>query len=321
MSDFLSQLQFSASITGPICLMLLLGVLLKKISLINDEFIDIASKLVFQITLPALLFLSIVRSEHNFTSSAPLILFGLIANLLFFIAVFWISRRWFKVARDRGVIIQGSYRANTAIIALAYVANAYGDTGIALAAVYVAPMTLLYNVLAVIALSQSSETNTQGAAHAIKVIVKTLTRNPLIIAILVGLIFYALSIPVPEMVLDAGQYFANMTLPLALLCTGGSLNIRSLRGDKYAMWFATSNKLLIAPLLITGAALFGGFRGMELGLIFFMSAAPTAAASYVMARTMGGNSSLAANIIALTTVASLITCTVGIFILSSLSLM
>lgn len=321
MSDFLSQLQFSASITGPICLMLLLGVLLKKISLINDEFIDIASKLVFQITLPALLFLSIVRSEHDFTSSAPLILFGLIANLLFFIAVFWISRRWFKVARDRGVIIQGSYRANTAIIALAYVANAYGDTGIALAAVYVAPMTLLYNVLAVIALSQSSEANTQGAAHAIKVIVKTLTRNPLIIAILIGLIFYALSIPVPEMVLDAGQYFANMTLPLALLCTGGSLNIRSLRGDKYAMWFATSNKLLIAPLLITGAALFGEFRGMELGLIFFMSAAPTAAASYVMARTMGGNSSLAANIIALTTVASLITCTVGIFILSSLSLM
>ncbi|WCE32259.1 AEC family transporter [Vibrio sp. SCSIO 43137] len=321
MSDFLSQLQFSASITGPICLMLLLGVVLKKISLINDEFIDIASKLVFQITLPALLFLSIVRSEHDFTSSAPLILFGLIANLLFFISVFWISRRWFKVARDRGVIIQGSYRANTAIIALAYVANAYGDSGIALAAVYVAPMTLLYNVLAVIALSQSSEANTQGAAHAIKVIVKTLTRNPLIIAILIGLIFYALSIPVPEMVLDAGQYFANMTLPLALLCTGGSLNIRSLRGDKYAMWFATSNKLLIAPLLITGAALFGGFRGMELGLIFFMSAAPTAAASYVMARTMGGNSSLAANIIALTTVASLITCTVGIFILSSLSLM
>jgi len=321
MSDFLNQLQFSASITGPICLMLLLGVVLKKIALINDEFIDIASKLVFQITLPALLFLSIVRSEHDFTSSAPLILFGLIANLLFFIAVFWISRRWFKVARDRGVIIQGSYRANTAIIALAYVANAYGDSGIALAAVYVAPMTLLYNVLAVIALSQSSEANTQGAAHAIKVIVKTLTRNPLIIAILIGLIFYALSIPVPEMVLDAGQYFANMTLPLALLCTGGSLNIRSLRGDKYAMWFATSNKLLIAPLLITGAALFGGFRGMELGLIFFMSAAPTAAASYVMARTMGGNSSLAANIIALTTVASLITCTVGIFILSSLSLM
>lgn len=321
MSDFLSQLQFSASITGPICLMLLLGVVLKKIALINDEFIDIASKLVFQITLPALLFLSIVRSEHDFTSSAPLILFGLIANLLFFITVFWISRRWFKVARDRGVIIQGSYRANTAIIALAYVANAYGDSGIALAAVYVAPMTLLYNVLAVIALSQSSEANTQGAAHAIKVIVKTLTRNPLIIAILIGLIFYALSIPVPEMVLDAGQYFANMTLPLALLCTGGSLNIRSLRGDKYAMWFATSNKLLIAPLLITGAALFGGFRGMELGLVFFMSAAPTAAASYVMARTMGGNSSLAANIIALTTVASLITCTVGIFILSSLSLM
>ena len=44
---------------------------------------------------------------------------------------------------------------------------------------------------------------------------------------MVGMLFYLLAIPVPKMVLDAGQYFANMTLPLALLCTGGSLDIGS----------------------------------------------------------------------------------------------
>lgn len=48
-----------------------------------------------------------------------------------------------------------------------------------------------------------------------------------------------------------------------------------------------------------------------------MTSAPTAAASYVMARAMGGNATLAANIIALTTVFSLFTCTLGIFLLSS----
>jgi hypothetical protein len=122
------------------------------------------------------------------------------------------------------------------------------------------------------------------------------------------------------MVTDAGQYFANMTLPLALLCTGGSLDIRSLKEDKGPAWFSTGYKLVLAPLVITLTALLFGFRGLDLGLIFLMSAAPTAAASYVMARAMGGNSTLAANIIALTTVVSLITCTLGIFVLTAMDL-
>ena len=319
MGSFIEQLLFSVSITGPICLMLLLGVIFKRIALINDSFIDVASKLVFQVTLPALLFLSIVGSEHDFSNSTALIGYGITANLIFFILVFILTKRLFPHSDDNGVTIQGSYRANTAIIGLAYIANAYGDTGVALAAIYVAPMTILYNILAVIALSPKQDEGSRF--QAVGVIIKTITRNPLVISIMLGLAFYFLAVPVPNMVMDAGQYFARMTLPLALLCTGGSLNMKSLKNDQLTTWFATINKLIIAPMLITVTAVFFGFRGVELGIVFFMSSAPTAAASYVMARAMGGNASLAANIIALTTVASLFSCTLGIFILSSLNLM
>jgi len=319
MGSFIEQLLFSVSITGPICLMLLLGVIFKRIALINDSFIDVASKLVFQVTLPALLFLSIVGSEHDFSNSTALIGYGITANLIFFILVFILTKRLFPHSDDNGVTIQGSYRANTAIIGLAYIANAYGDTGVALAAIYVAPMTILYNILAVIALSPKQDEGNRF--QAVGVIIKTITRNPLVISIMLGLAFYFLAVPVPNMVMDAGQYFARMTLPLALLCTGGSLNMKSLKNDQLTTWFATINKLIIAPMLITVTAVFFGFRGVELGIVFFMSSAPTAAASYVMARAMGGNASLAANIIALTTVASLFSCTLGIFILSSLNLM
>lgn len=319
MGSFIEQLLFSVSITGPICLMLLLGVIFKRIALIDDSFIDVASKLVFQVTLPALLFLSIVGSEHDFSNSTALIGYGITANLIFFILIFTLTKRIFPHSDDNGVTIQGSYRANTAIIGLAYIANAYGDTGVALAAIYVAPMTVLYNILAVIALSPKQDEGSRF--QAVGVIIKTITKNPLVISIMLGLAFYFLAIPVPNIVMDAGQYFARMTLPLALLCTGGSLNMKSLKNDQLTTWFATINKLIIAPMLITVTAVFFGFRGVELGIIFFMSSAPTAAASYVMARAMGGNASLAANIIALTTIASLFSCTLGIFILSSLSLM
>ncbi|MBF4256545.1 AEC family transporter [Vibrio anguillarum] len=317
MTTIIEQLLFSASITGPICLMLVLGVVLKRTGVINDNFIDVASRIVFQVTLPAMLFLSIVKSQHDFSSSAALIGYGLLANFLFFLFTTFFTQKAFPQHLDHGVIIQGGFRANTAIIALAYVANTYGEPGLALAAMYVAATTILYNIQAVITLTPKGESSGLKAAG---VIAKTLTKNPLIIGILLGVLCYSLSLPIPKMVTDAGQYFANMTLPLALLCTGGSLNIGSLRSDKSPAWFATAHKLILAPILITSGALLFGFRGLELGLVFLMSASPTAAASYVMARAMGGNATLAANIIALTTVFSLFTCTLGIFLLASLNL-
>ncbi|MGC9422260.1 MULTISPECIES: AEC family transporter [unclassified Vibrio] len=314
MHGILEQLQFSLSITGPICLMLMLGVFLKRIQLINDNFIDVASRIVFQVTLPAMLFLSIVGERHDFSSSMSLIIFGLIANMLFFLFICWMSQRNVHQPQDQGVVIQGGFRANTAIIGLAYVANIYGNSGVALAAIYVASTTVLYNIQAVIALTA------KGEAHGTKastIILKTLTKNPLIISIVLGMICYSIALPIPTMIADAGHYFANMTLPLALLCTGGSLNIQSLREDTHSAWFATVYKLVWSPILITGAALLYGFRGLDLGIVFLMSGAPTAAASYVMARAMGGNATLAANIIALTTVLSLFTCTFGIFLLAN----
>ncbi|MGF1847528.1 AEC family transporter [Vibrio lentus] len=317
MNTLWEQFAFSASVTGPICLMLFLGVMLKRIGLINDNFIDVASKVVFQVTLPAMLFLSIVQSNHNFSASSALVAFGVIANFVFFLFTIFSTKLVFKGSKDQGVIVQGGFRANTAIIGLAYVANIYGNQGVALAAIYVASLTVLYNIQAVIALTPKGK---DTGAKAIKVIAKSITKNPLIIAIFLAVVFYTLSIPIPKMVTDAGQYFANMTLPLALLCTGGSLDISSLKQEKLSTWFASSYKLIASPLLITLAAWYLGFEGLDLGLIFLMSAAPTAAASYVMARAMGGNSTLAANIIALTTVVSLITCTLGIFALTAMDL-
>lgn len=313
MDLLMEQLLFSLSITGPICLLIILGVVFKRIGLINDNFIEVASKLVFKVTLPTMLFLSIVTSEHDFSSAKQFLTFGVIASVSFFLFSYLSVGTLFKRSADRGVIIQGAFRANTGIIGIAYVANAYGERGIALAALYVAITTFIYNVQAVICLTPKGAESSTSAG---RIMLTTLTKNPLIIAILSGLVVYLLSIPVPTIVVDAGNYFATMTLPLALLCTGGSLDLSSMKKEQAPTWIASGYKLALAPLTITLAAFLAGFRGVELGILFFMNASPVAAASYVMARSMGGNSILAANIIALTTVLSTVTCTLGILVLS-----
>lgn len=318
MSGIIEQFIFSASITGPICLMLLLGILLRRFHIINDVFIDTASKLVFKVTLPALLFLSIIKSDSIGGSSFPLVTYGVLANILFFLFC-TITVKWLlKDNHQHGVVIQGAFRSNTGIIGLAYVANAYGEQGVAIAAIYVAAITVLYNILAVITLSPRGQ---QSNRHTYRNMLISIIKNPLIIAITLAFVIHKLPISVPQMLINTGQYFANMTLPLALLCTGGSLNISELKHDKVSNFISSSYKLILCPFFITLGGFFWGFRGLELGILFFMTAAPTAAASYVMARAMGGNPTLAANIIALTTVTSMVTATLGIVLISSLDLM
>ena len=67
-------------------------------------------------------------------------------------------------------------------------------------------------------------------------------------------------------------------------------------------------------------ALACGFRGIELGVIVLMASSPTAAASYMMTKAMGGNAPLAANIIVLTTLGSLITSSLTLFVLRNFAL-
>ena len=112
-----------------------------------------------------------------------------------------------------------------------------------------------------------------------------------------------------------------MTLPLALLCTGASLNFKALRADMSSAMLSAICKLLVVPILLIGGGVALGFRDVELGVLALMSSAPTAAASYVMVRAMGGNSALAANIIVLTTLGSLFTASLIMFVLHGLGLL
>ncbi len=84
--------------------------------------------------------------------------------------------------------------------------------------------------------------------------------------------------------------------------------------------FAAVAKLVAIPLLFVAGGVAIGLHGIELGVLLLMSSAPTAAASYVMVRAMGGNAPLAANIVALTTVGSLLTTSAGITLLRVLGM-
>ncbi|WP_020560874.1 AEC family transporter [Thiofilum flexile] len=316
MNLLLSNLQFALTITTPIFIILALGILLRHLNILTDAFIDSGSKIVFTVALPVLLFTSIVQTPADQSHDLPLIAYGLVATLVIYVLLELFAQRWIQPVADRGVIVQGAFRSNMGIIGLAYCLNAYGTAGVAAASLYVGFVTILFNILAVITLSRSL--HREGG---LKQTFLGILKNPFIIAIILALIVSALGWKLPPLLVQTGDYLARMALPLALLCTGGALSFKALRLESHSTLIATVMKAVIVPLLITTGGALLGFRGISLGILFLMTSAPTAAASYIMVRAMGGNAVLAANIIALTTLASIFTTSIGVTLLKGLELM
>lgn len=315
LDNFLDVLAFSFSITMPIFLILALGAVLYRIRLINDNFIDTASKLVFNVTLPALLFISISKTRVSSDTDFSLAIYAMAAVTITYLVLEYIFSFMMKNKADRAVVVQGAFRSNMGIIGLAYCVNAYGNDVFTVASIYLGGITVLFNILSVIGLSRALGKDTNAIAIA-----KGIIKNPLIIAIVAAFIASGTGITLPTTLYKAGDYFAQMTLPLALLCAGASLHFGSMKSDMLGTVLASAGKLIFIPLTLTFGGYLLGYRGMELGVLFLMSSAPTASASYIMVRAMNGNATLAANIIAVTTLISLITTSIGVTVLRGLNL-
>lgn len=315
MSLLINSLLSALSITGPICLLLLLGFGLRRSRMMNQGFIEGASKLVFNIALPMLLFTSIAQTDFSQMVSVKLIGYGIVATLIAFVLLEYWASRYIHNPSSRGIAVQGAFRANMAIIGLAYVNNAYGQQGVAAAAMYVACLTILFNILAVITLSRSLSHN---QALRLGQLAKGIIKNPLIIGIIAALPFAAGHWTLPNMLMQTGAYLAQMTLPLALLCAGASLSLRSHKEENTLLSTVVILRLLVIPALITVGGYWVGFKDMELTILFLINASPTAAASYVMVQAMGGNATLAANMIAITTLGSLLSTSLGAALLKGL---
>lgn len=264
-----------------------------------------------------ILVMSFKKTHISESANFALIGLGAALTVVTYLLLELLASVMVKPPEDRGVVVQGAFRSNMGIIGLAYCANAYGEAGVAAASLYLGLITILFNILSVITLSRSLHQQGQG----IMPIIKGIAKNPLIIGILLALPVSYLEWKLPEVVLKSGEYFAQMTLPLALLCTGASLSFKSMRQDMYNTLSASFGKLLVIPVIFTFGGIAAGLSGINLGVMALMAFAPTAAASYVMVRAMGGNSVLAANIIAVTTLGSVFSTSLGIALLKAAGLM
>lgn len=314
----MSVFWFSFNAIAPLMLLVLLGIVLRRIGLINESLNSGVNRLLFQTAFPISLFYNIAGMELSEFFSLRLMLFALISIISIAALLMLVVPRVLNDRRKSGAFIQGVYRGNYLLLGYPLARNLFGENGIGPTAMLLPLVIALYNVLAVFILEYFSD----GSAERIRWsrIFVSVLKNPLIIGAAAGVIFAALPISLPPVLGRTARDIAGIANPLALIMLGSQINANKMNGRLKLVFSATVLRLMIIPVIVVSIAVLAGFRDSELGALYILFCAPTAVSSYIMAKNMNSDSDLAAQIIVATTALSGISLFVFTFTLRSLSL-
>jgi len=335
-------LWFSLSVTAPIFLWMFGGYCLARIGCFPVVLRSNINRLIFYVSLPLLMFVSILKRplgdvwEPTLTAllcGVTLLLFGLSA---------WWSKKVLRSSAEKhyspeqlqvnaltaALVSQASFRGNLGIIGIYLCLKAFGEEVLPVASLLMALLSILYNALSVFVFESAVfQRGTGRPAYLQWRVWLNMLLNPLIMATLIALLLSGLSVTLPVTLLVVGDTFVAWTLPLALMSIGASIGLPPLEAECKRVqrpWYMNpmcimlTLKLLVKPLLAVSLAWWLGYRGMLLGTVFFFAAAPTAAASFVVAKAYGGSETLAAKVIVYSSVLSMLSISAGVFILRAL---
>lgn len=310
---------YSVDATFPIFLVMVIGYILKQIGMLNDNFVTVANRFNFKVTLPFMLFRDISGVDIRAVFDIRYVLFCALVST----ACFWIIwggvKLFLKDQSMRGAFVQASFRSSAAVMGLAFIQNMYGSS--AMGPLMIVSAVPLYNIFSVIVLTfEGAHSGEVDPKQKIKAACINIAKNPIILGILAGLIVGLLGIDFPVIVDKTVNSVAQMATPLALITIGAGFEGRKALAKIRPTIVASMIKLVIQPLIFLPVAAWMGFRGEQMIAILIMLASPTTPSCYIMAKNMDNDGVLAASVIVMTTLLAAFTLTGWIFILKTVGL-
>lgn len=200
-------------------------------------------------------------------------------------------------------VFQGVIRWNSFVF-LPVVQSLFDDRGLAVAAVMIACIIPVTNIACVAVLARWGADQRGVSPLAL---LSAMARNPILMACLIGLTLNftgAPSFPVLDRTLEL---IGAAALPLGLIVAGAGLSFAEVVRRRTTVFWVSVVKLVAMPFLMWGVCRAMGGDQLAQSLALLCGATPGAAASYMLARQMGGDAQLMAGVIALTTVGGAVT--------------
>lgn len=284
---------------APIFAIIALGYVLRRGGIPSFEFWNLNDKLVYWVLMPSLLFnkMSTAAFDASLVGEYAAVILG---SFAFAATLGLIGPRLFGFSKPvASSVLQGAARHNT-FIALAVSERLFGAEGLALAALGAAMLIPTTNVL-IVSLMVGLTSEAKGARIA-TAILRDLARNPLLIAVALGVVWNLSQDGVGAPVLDdVTRILGAAALPIMLMCVGANLRVRAMALSLGPLALSAVFKLVAFPLAVIFLARVVGLSETQTMVALIFGAAPTASSAYTLARQMGGDAPLMAAIVTVQT--------------------
>ena len=313
----MENLIFSLNATIPIFLMMLLGMLFRKLGWMDEVFAAKMNKFVFLVPLPVLLFEQLATVDFSEVWDIKFILFCFVVTAISITISTLISLLW-KDRSIKGEFIQATYRSSAALLGIAFIQNIYGTAG--MAPLMIIGSVPLYNIMAVVVLSVFKPGNNSFDKALVKKTLKGIATNPIIIGIVAGFVWSALKLPMPTILHKTVSSIGATATPMGLMSMGATFEMKKATSKMKPTLVAVFMKLVgVCAIFLPMAALLG-FRNEEMIAILVMLGSATTVSCFVMARNMGHEGTLSSGVIMMTTLLSAFTLTMWLDVLRSFGL-
>ncbi|MBL0687273.1 MAG: AEC family transporter [Sulfurospirillum sp.] len=281
----------------PIFALIFLGYFFKKIKFPSTDFWPMADKFTYYVLMPAFLVYKMATSNLDLEQTKNLVITAILAISIVFFSLILLN--FFVKFNNRAFtsIIQGGIRFNSYVL-LAFADSVYGDKGLVLVAIL---MTFVIPFINILCISTFAIYVRDGQFSFVSFL-KTIIKNPLIVACIIGGFINISDITLPVIALKSLTMLSGAALPIGLLSVGVGSEFRYLKLAKKEIIVSSLAKLVYFPLIIYGVGLLFGLSSEVLAIAVIFGAMPTAVSGYILARELGGDTALISSIITLQTI-------------------
>ncbi len=294
----------------PVFLIIALGAYLRKREFFTAEFVSGLNRLVYWIGLPCLLFYKIASAPYDFQRAGEIYV-AVLAGTFACIAAGYVLSFFLRLSSiETGTLVQGVFRGNLLYIGIPVIVYSFTNSSSFDAAkmettaiLVLALMVPVYNITAVIVLLVGRHKIDRYAPFKI---IREIVTNPILISSLLGLLYSIFFSELPLAVSRSCKAIGQIALPLALFGVGSSLVREKVAGRWTPAVAASLVKILLGPVVGWLVAGMIGLGSGEMRIALLFLACPTATVSYIFAVQLGGEKQLAAALVVVSTVLSVL---------------
>ena len=291
-----------------IILLILIGYTAKKVGLLKPEDSITLNKIVINVAIPSLIFLTMFSADlSNMKVLIPITMICIVTGILSGLIVYLFSRAKGYSKKTKWTLVGTSTLFNSGFLGYPVVLGVFGAEGLVRAVFYDMGSTILFLSLGILFILLFGGKYTS-------ILRRTLLFPPLW-GIILGILANLLNLNPGVIPLNVLKYLSGAAIPIIMISLGLSLEVGGLKNYLGAASLVSVIRLVISPIIAILMVIILGLNGLEGTVTVVEAGMPSAMLSLVLAASYDLDIKAAAACIFLSTVLSLISLPILIFLM------